>query len=648
MVFKDTAREARALDGVGAEGERAPVRDDIGAAARRSIRTELEHAARDRDVAGEVRDRAEGQRRGARDGRGDGIIESDRGAADAGDDGARGDIRTRHRHARDDAGGAAHHEAIGLGRTAAGDRDTGGRRARIVGRGRGVEPGRGPDLDQRGLVGPRVVLDDAADFVDNRCRRVAAEIEVLAAGARGGDAVRHDERGRRGARLIGVEETGARGTGQVYELRRGLAGARAGSTEVADGAAVKLQGARGDSGVESTHAADDDRAAGGVKATHEVRADAEQGQRTRATLGHIMRDRRWREDAAGDEHVAVAAKGEGTGRAVGLAPEVGVERDEAVGIVVEGGPVCAAAANEVAECALSRGLEGGAVAVAPVDVEVCVGGERAELTELNRLADECAAECMVDEEVRVRVVADVDLTGSEAGGVVGADLEAAVVDIDRAVAQAEAERGIGRDADSAAIDADRTGQVVAGILQPERRLVDQTRLDEAVVAGIHAGQQARSDKVTLAEEYRARSAGEIGVALQGRDSARGDETRLVTVAEGDAAREGVVADREDRGGIISRARSASSARKLAGDRQSSDGRGGCALDDKRAAAETGVTRIAETKDCDRRGTEAELAGVRDDEITAADGDIARESVTVIGENQRTVTGLRETADARNQ
>ena len=193
-------------------------------------------------------------------------------------------------------------------------------------------------------------------------------------------------------------------------------------------------------------------------------------------------------------------------------------------------------------------------------MEVCVGGERAELTELNRLADECAAECMVDEEVRVRVVADVDLTGSEAGGVVGADLEAAVVDIDRAVAQAEAERGIGRDADSAAIDADRTGQVVAGILQPERRLVDQTRLDEAVVAGIHAGQQARSDKVTLAEEYRARGAGEIGVALQGRDSARGDETRLVTVAEGDAAREGVVADREDRGGIISRARSASSAR----------------------------------------------------------------------------------------
>ena len=226
-----------------------------------------------------------------------------------------------------------------------------------------------------------------------------------------------------------------------------------------------------------------------------------------------MGDRRRREDAAGDEHVAVAAEGEGTDRAVGLAPEVGIERDEAVGIVVERGAVRTAAADEIPERALGRGLEGGAVTIATVDMEERVGGERAELAELDRLADERAAERVVEEEVRVRVVADVDLTGGEAGGVVGADLEAAVVDIDRAVAEAEAERRIGRDTDGAAIDADRADQVVAGILQPERRVVDQASLDETVVAGIHAGQQARSDEVASAEEDHAVAAGEVGVAL---------------------------------------------------------------------------------------------------------------------------------------
>ena len=148
LVFEDTARKARALDGVGTEGERAGVRDDVGAVTRRSIRTELERAARDRDVAGEVRDRPEGQRRRRRDGRGDGIVESDRGAANTRDDGARGDIAARDGHARDDAGGAADDETAGLGRPAAGDRDTGGRRAGVVGRSRSVEPGRRSDLDQ--------------------------------------------------------------------------------------------------------------------------------------------------------------------------------------------------------------------------------------------------------------------------------------------------------------------------------------------------------------------------------------------------------------------------------------------------------------------------------------------------------------------
>ena len=148
LVLEDTARETGALDGVGSEGERARVRDQVGAIARRRSRTELERTARDRDVASEVDDRAEGQRRGGRDGRGDGVIEVDRGAADARDDGARGDIAARDGHARDDAGDAAHHEAAGLGRPAAGDRNTGGRRAGVVGRSRSVEPGRRSDLDQ--------------------------------------------------------------------------------------------------------------------------------------------------------------------------------------------------------------------------------------------------------------------------------------------------------------------------------------------------------------------------------------------------------------------------------------------------------------------------------------------------------------------
>ena len=200
-----------------------------------------------------------------------------------------------------------------------------------------------------------------------------------------------------------------------------------------------------------------------------------------------MRDRRWREDAAGDEQVAVAAEGERAGRAVGLAPEVGVERDEAVGIVVERGAVRTAAADEIPERALGRRLEGGAVAIATVDMEERVGGERAELAELDRLADELAAERVVDVEVRVGIVADINLTRGEARGVVSADLEATIVNIDRAVAEAEAERGIRRNADGATIDADRTDQVVTCILQPERRLVDQAGLDETVVTGIHPG-----------------------------------------------------------------------------------------------------------------------------------------------------------------
>ena len=69
------------------------------------------------------------------------------------------------------------------------------------------------------------------------------------------------------------------------------------------------------------------------------------------------------------------------------------------------------------------------------------------------------------------------------------------------------------------------------------------------------------------------------------------------------------------------------------------------MDDERAAAEAGVTRVAETEDTDRRRAEAELAGVRDDEIAAADGDIAREGVTVIRKHQRAVAGLEEAADA---
>ena len=148
MVFEDTACEARTLDGVGAEGERARVRDDVGAVTRRSGRTELERAARDRDVTGEVRGRAEGQRHPGRKGRDDEVIDVDRGAADARDDRVRRPSHAGHYHARDDAGGATHDEAVGLGRAAAGDGDAGGRRADIAGRGRIVEPGRRTHLHQ--------------------------------------------------------------------------------------------------------------------------------------------------------------------------------------------------------------------------------------------------------------------------------------------------------------------------------------------------------------------------------------------------------------------------------------------------------------------------------------------------------------------
>ena len=142
LVFEDTAREARALDGVGAEGERAGVRDDVGAVTRRRGRTELERAARDRDVAGEVRDRPEGQRCGRRDGRSDGVIDVDRGADNTRDNRARWHVAARHDHARDDARGAADNKTVGVRGAAAGDGDAGGRRADIADRGRIVEPGR--------------------------------------------------------------------------------------------------------------------------------------------------------------------------------------------------------------------------------------------------------------------------------------------------------------------------------------------------------------------------------------------------------------------------------------------------------------------------------------------------------------------------
>ena len=148
LVFEDTARETGALDGVGGEGERAPVRDDIGAAGRRCGRTELECAARNRDVTGEVCGRAEGQRHTGRKGRDDKVIDVDRGAANARDDRVRRPSHAGHYHAWNDAGGTAHDEAAGLGRAAAGDGDAGGRRADIAGRGRSVEPGRRTHLHQ--------------------------------------------------------------------------------------------------------------------------------------------------------------------------------------------------------------------------------------------------------------------------------------------------------------------------------------------------------------------------------------------------------------------------------------------------------------------------------------------------------------------
>ena len=72
------------------------------------------------------------------------------------------------------------------------------------------------------------------------------------------------------------------------------------------------------------------------------------------------------------------------------------------------------------------------------------------------------------------------------------------------------------------------------------------------------------------------------------------------------------------------------------------------MDDERATAEAGVARITVTQDPDRRRAEAELSGVGDDEITAADGDIAGEGITVIRKHQRAVAGLKEAADAGQQ
>ena len=513
--------------------------------------------------------------------------------------------------------------------------DGGGAGERIGG-GRGEDPGADAHLLERGDEGG-VIRDDRADQVVAGVG--AAETEGLGrrAGAdRAGDgqragAVGDEHRGRTRARAIEVEDTGivlpADGGAGVDE-RTGLVAGRAVAAEAQFGG-----------GAEGAETVDLGGTFAGGERTEEIRGRALEGHVAGVLLLETVQDGTGLSHAAGDDGVRVADEVEGARRTVALTPEVGIEGQQAVGGITDGGVVGTAAADQVVEA-----REGRAETVAAIQLEGGVGPQGVQVVEQEDAADGRAVQGVVDEDGTGGVVADVDILLGEAVQRVAADLEAAVVEVDRQAAGIETERAGRGHADGAAVDADAGGERVGVVLQPERRAVDHAGLDDAILGVVVVVDLAGDDDVAAAPEDHGAAGAEMDIAGEGGDAGDRGEARLLDgAAETERAREGVAADGDDGPGAVDRARSTTARADGAAEGQAVDDIR--RLHDEGTAAVTGAAGVAHAGDQDRPGTAAELGRGGHDERAGLDEDAARQGVRVVGQHQGAVAGLGEAGGA---
>ena len=605
----DVEGRARAASGEGGESQRG------GAAVGRD--------GLDRSLAGRGRQRAEGLGAG---GSGGAFITQDA----AGGEAERVDVEDDRAGVREDVDVAADfaelEHAVGHG----------GRAGERIARGRGEHPGAHAHLLERGGVGRAVVRDDRADRIVARVD--AAEAEGLGEGA-GGDVAGDDE----GTRAAGHEhrDRAAADAGEDDGLIERLADAGVDEgAGLVTGGAVAADDDIGRVG-EGADAGDLERTARDFEIAAGRAGGALQSQVAPSFLPEDVRDAGvLLQDITRDEEVAVAAEGQTTDGAVALAPEVGVEGEQAVTVVGEGGVVVAAAADEVVEAG-----ERGAEAVAAVEVEVGVDAIRIKVAELEITADGRTVQGMVDEEVTVRVVADEDILLGEAVQQVAADLETAVVEVDGEAAGVVAQGGGGADADGAAVDADAGGEGVLGVLEPERRAVDQAGLDDAVLGVVMVVDLAGDDRVAVAVEDNLVAGAEVHVAAERRDAGHGGEAGgNGRAAEAEGAGEVDVADGDEAAGAVEGARSAARHADRATEGEAADQVR--RLDDERAAGVAGAAGVAPAADQDGSRARAELRGVGDDDGAALDEDPAVERVGRVREDEGAVAGLDQAGRAR--
>ena len=353
-----------------------------------------------------------------------------------------------------------------------------------------------------------------------------------------------------------------------------------------------------------------------------------------------MRDGTSLEDAAGDEGVAVTEHLQSAGRAVALAPEVGVEGEETVTFVANTGFIAAAAADEVVEAG-----EGRAETVTAVEGDARVGAIRIQVAELEDSPDGGAGQTVVDEDPTIGVIADEDVLLGEAVEDVAADFERTVVDIDRQATGVQAERTGGGDADRTVVDTDTGRDRVLVVLEPEGRAVDQADLDDAILRVVVIVDFAGDDGVTVAVKKHRVAGAEVHVAREGGDAGNGSEAGLApaSAAEADGAGENIVADGDHRAGAVVGARAAPAGADHAIEGDAIDGVR--SLHEEGTPGETRITRARHAGDGDRTNTRAQLGRVGDDERAALDENAAVQRVRVIRQHQRAVTRLGETRSA---
>ena len=357
-------------------------------------------------------------------------------------------------------------------------------------------------------------------------------------------------------------------------------------------------------------------------------------------LETVRRGGRGLRDAAGDERVTVTTDIKDASVGIADRPEIGVEGQQTVAVVVDAGIVTTAGgADDVVESG-----EGRAEAVTAIEVEPGVVTVRVEIAELEVTADGGAVQGVVDEEVAVGAIADEDVLLGEAVQQVAAHFEAAVVEIDREATGIETERAGRGHANGAAVDADARGEGVLVVLQPERRAVDQAGLGDTILGVVVVVDLTGNDDVTVAREDHGAAGAEVDIAREGGDTGDGGEARLLdAAAETDGAGESDVTDGDQRTGTVDGTGTATARADGATEGQSVDGVR--RLHDERTAAVTRATRAGHAGDGDRTNATAQLRRGSDDKRAPLDEDATVQRIRVVGQHQRAVARLDEAGGA---